>query len=161
MVSNVRQMILGLALVLIGGLACTAQAIHLDSLRPDLKGTRWELNSFGPQGSERVVARGTRLVMVFTNGNRVGGTDGCNIFNGEYEVRSGTVVFHNLTQSRAGCTDQSLWQKELEYLQALGRTDRYEIHDDLLILQDQDGSGNLIFTRSRPPGLVGAQLDKG
>jgi heat shock protein HslJ len=59
------------------------------------------------------------------------------------------------------CSDQNQATQELEYLRALSQTDRYEIRGNQLILWYGDGQNNLIFTRSRPPGLVGANLDNG
>jgi hypothetical protein len=43
----------------------------------------------------------------------------------------------------------------MQYLQALTQAGRYEIRGDQLIIWYGDELHTLIFTRSRPPGLVG------
>jgi heat shock protein HslJ len=157
-----RKMFYGLIIILIlSSLACAAQVPLLQITAGKLAGTQWELNSYGPRGSEIALADGAKITMAFTGENKMGGTDGCNIFGGNYEVRAGSVIFHNLESKMVSCSDQNQATQELEYLRALSQTDRYEIRGNQLILWYGNGQNNLIFTRSRPPGLVGANLDNG
>jgi heat shock protein HslJ len=156
------KMVYGLIIILVlASLACAAQVPLLQVSSGRLEGTQWELNSYGPQGSEIAVADGAKITMAFTGADKMGGTDGCHIFGGNYEIRAGSVNFHNLESKMVNCRNQNLADQELEYLHALSETDRYEIRGNQLILWYGDGQYTLIFTRSRPPGLVGANLDNG
>ncbi len=157
-----KKAILGwMGVILFAGLACTLQALHIHSLPRELKGTQWELESFGQHGSESSVVQGTRLVMVFSARDRMGGTDGCNTFEAGYETRLGRLRFQDLTGTRTACADRSLLDQERLYLKALEEAGRYELIDDRLIIWYGDGRNTLIFRRSQPPGLVGSLLDKG
>jgi heat shock protein HslJ len=99
--------------------------------------------------------------MAFTGENKISGTDGCSTFSGSWKARFGKLAFRNLTSSMSVCADQNLLHQEMEYLQALSNTDHYQLHGNQLTIWYGDGGYTLIFTRSRPPGLVGARLGKG
>jgi heat shock protein HslJ len=157
-----RKMIyawMGILLIVSG--ACSSQVLRMHASGRELIGTQWELNSFGPQGSELAVADGAHVTLAFTGETEVGGTDGCNTFDGEYEAKFGGLSFRNLTSTRVVCTDKNLLHQQMEYLQALSKTDRYEVQGNQLTIWYGQGRYTLIFTRSQPPGLVGARFDKG
>lgn len=147
--------------LLFASLACTLQALRVNTSPQKLEGTQWELDSFGPQGSQAGAVEGARLVMVFSAEDRVGGTDGCNTFEGEYAARFGRLLFQNLSDSRVTCTDQKLLAQEAAYLRALKAAGHYELLDGRLIIWYGDGQNTLIFKRSQPPGLVGGLSERG
>src|SRR5574340_1241515 len=85
----------------LGSLACSAQVSLMDYAAGSLDGTLWQLNSYGPQGSEVAVAAEAQITMAFTSENKVGGTDGCNMFEGVYQAGFGELEFHDLQSSSA------------------------------------------------------------
>ena len=160
---NLRRMLLfgWFGLVLAASLACAGGALIYGASGKELYGTQWQLNSYGPQGSEAAVPEGMRITMAFTGKNQIGGTDGCNTFAGNWKARFGMLTFQNLTSSMSVCTDQNLLHQEMEYLQALSKTDRYQLRGNQLTIWYGGGRNTLIFIRSRPPGLLGAEFGKG
>ncbi len=150
-----------LGFILAASLACAGSLVIPGTSARELRGTQWQLNSYGPQGSEAAVPEGMRITMAFTGEDKIGGTDGCNTFSGNWKARFGMLTFRNLTSSMSVCTDQTLLHQEMEYLQALSKTDRYEFRGNQLTIWYGNGRNTLIFTRSQPPGLVGARLGKG
>jgi heat shock protein HslJ len=157
-----RKLLYGwITLVLMTGAACAVPLTLVDIRQDDLQGTQWQLESFGPRGSEIAVVYGTQVTLAFMDGDQVGGTDGCNTFEAEYEVSGGRLLFKNIRSSLVVCGDQGFMHQENEYLKALGKTGRYEIQDDRLIIWYDNGQYSLNFSRSLPPGLVGAKFGKG
>jgi heat shock protein HslJ len=157
-----RNLLYGLiGFVVLSSAACSTQIPLLPITGGQLEGTQWQLNSYGPRGSEVAVEEGAQITMAFTSQDKVGGTDGCNMFEGNYQAQYGEVLFRNLQSREAACQNQALTNQELEYLQALSRSNRYEIRGNQLIIWYDNGKNTLIFTRSHPPGLVGASLEAG
>jgi heat shock protein HslJ len=162
MVLHRKLLYVWISIMLAASGACSApRALHEMGMVDDLQGTQWQLNSYGAEGPDIRVVEGVQITLAFTGENQVGGTDGCSIFEGEYEVNGSSLVFRDMTSRRVNCNDQKLLSQEFQYMGALNDTDKYSIEGDHLILWYGEGRYTLNFSRSVPPGLVGGNLGKG
>ncbi|MGE5249347.1 MAG: META domain-containing protein [Bacteroidota bacterium] len=151
-----------ISLGLLAGGACSAPPALQGVITPDkLRGTQWQLNSYGAEGPEARVVDGVQVTLAFTGQNQVGGTDGCSIFAGEYEIAGSRITFRNMTSRQVNCSDQKLLHQESQYIGALNDTVKYSLQGDHLIIWYGEGRYMLNFSRSVPPGLVGGNIGTG
>lgn len=150
-----------MGLVLLTAGACTAPLIQRRITSQRLQGTQWQLNAIGAHGSKVETGEDVLVTLNFTSDHRVGGTDGCSVFEGEYEVSAWSIEIKNIGIRSMHCSSQSLIMAEVQYLDLLSQATGYDIRGNQLILWDEQGNYLLNYSRSVPPGLVGGLLATG
>ncbi len=121
---------------------------------PDLEGTSWILESFGPEGEETpalseaevAVLSNTTITLNFADGG-VNGSAGCNNYFGEFTQAGSDLTFGVLGSTRMMC-EPAMMTQETDYLAALGSVSTFTQTDDQLTLQYEGGV--LIFTAGTP-----------
>lgn len=150
-----------LGVVLLTAGACTAPLIQQKIASQKLQGTQWQLAAIGGHGSEVQTGEDVLVTLNFTSDHHVGGTDGCSVFEGEYEVSAWSIEIKNIGIRSVNCSDQSIILAEVQYLDLLSQATGYNIRGNQLILWDDEGRYLLNYSRSVPPGLVGGLLGTG
>ena len=145
-----------MGLVLLTAGACTAAPLIRQKIAGNrLQGTQWQLAAVGAHGSQMEAGGDTLVTLTFTSDLHVGGTDGCSVFGGDYEVTAWGLKIKNMAIRSVHCDNQSLILAEIQYLDMLTRARGYDVRGDQLILWDHQGRYLLNYSRSIPPGLVG------
>jgi heat shock protein HslJ len=127
-----------------GGAEMPAQ----DAPQDALVNAQWVLESYGPPGAETPVVGETPLTIEFTTDGQVSGNAGCNSFAGGYQVQEDKLLLGELVSTLVACTDTTLMEQEVAYLDALQRVSDYRIEGDSLTLIYGEGEGTLNFTRA-------------
>jgi len=153
------HVLIGVLLLTAG--ACTAPLIQQKIASQKLQGTHWQLSAVGAHGAELETGDNALVTLNFTSDHRVGGTDGCSVFEGEYEVTAWNLEIKNIGIRSVNCMDHEVILAEVHYLDLLTQAKGYNIHGNQLILWDQEGRYLLNYSRSVPPGLVGGLLGTG
>lgn len=100
---------------------------------PDaLRGTRWQLVSFGP--TDAPAAAGAAITLEFGAGGQAGGHGGCNDYGGSYTVREGSLRFAEIVSTLKACDDEAVNDQEALYLEALRTTGRFTLTGDSLTI---------------------------
>ena len=76
--------------------------------------------------------------LALTAENRIHGSDGCNRFNGSYEISAQTLRFGRLASTMMACIP-SAGLMSREFIDALADTTRYRIRGKELTLLDSEG----------------------
>jgi heat shock protein HslJ len=168
---------LGMALILVMGVACTPTAdipeepdsvIPGDAgspeptepaLEPDepgindpLAGAEWTLLAYGPEGALIEVPAGTGVTLNFSDGS-VTGSAGCNNYFGQYRVSGGELQVGPLGSTEMWC--EGKMELEDAYLAILSETETYVLAEDGSDLILVGAAGTLRFGRS---GMAAADL---
>ncbi|MCB8926789.1 MAG: META domain-containing protein [Ardenticatenaceae bacterium] len=113
---------------------------------PDLNGTSWLLEQFGPEGEATAVLPDTTITLNFTD-EGVNGTAGCNSYFGDMTQAGSALSFGALGSTRMACPEP-IMQQENDYLAALGTVSTFSLADGQLTLQYEEGT--LVFTAGTP-----------
>ncbi|NIP41284.1 MAG: META domain-containing protein, partial [Aliifodinibius sp.] len=73
-----------------------------------LENSNWRLVSFGEEGSEAPVQEGTEITLIFDTGGEVGGSGGCNMYSGLYEIFDSNISFNQIVQTEMACTTEGV-----------------------------------------------------
>ncbi len=68
--------------------------------------------------------------------NSINGFSGCNYFNGGYLLNGNKLSFSKIGMTRMACPNKSI--KEYEFIDALNKTNNYQIVNDKLLLKNYD-----------------------
>jgi heat shock protein HslJ len=98
---------------------------------PRLEGVNWRLLAFGDTTNPTTASTERPATLSF-DGERVGGTTGCNSIRGPYTVADGTISFGPLASTLALCTDEALQRQEDAILAALSGQVAYSLTADRL-----------------------------
>jgi parallel beta-helix repeat protein len=112
-----------------------------------LSGTLWELQSFGPIGTEEKVLPGTQVTLQFALDGRITGDGGCNHYFSSYKIGADNI----LSIGSIGITliyCESTLEQERQYLNALGNASAFNVDQNRLQLFYNDGQGVLNFAVS-------------
>ncbi|MBC8075003.1 MAG: META domain-containing protein [Chloroflexales bacterium] len=101
---------------------------------PDLMGTAWRLETYGPAGAPVAAPNGAEAMVTFGDDGRVTGDTGCNRFFGPYQIEGDEIVFGALGATRKACIGEERQRQEGALLAALRGDVRYELADDTLRL---------------------------
>jgi heat shock protein HslJ len=101
----------------------------------NLTGTVWALSELGGKS----VVSGTGISALFTSGNKVSGSAGCNQYSGSYTASGSSITFSQLTSTMMMC-DTPVMVQETAYLKALGVAKTYTVKGSQLSLFDSGGS---------------------
>jgi heat shock protein HslJ len=87
---------------------------------------------------------GTSITLSFDENGQMGGSSGCNFYEGNYTIDGNTLQFGSIARSLMGCLADVL-QQETRYFAALSQVTGYRrIGPDRLVLELSDGSA-LVF----------------
>jgi len=106
-----------------------------------LEGKTWVLQSYGPPEQPRAVLPGKDVTASFDpKEKRVGGTAGCNLYSGGYELKGDELSLGALAATKMYCPDpEGLMAQENGFLALLGAVERWEVKGDALRLLAPDG----------------------
>jgi heat shock protein HslJ len=113
-----------------------------------LEKTYWKATQIG--GKPVVEANPARAPhLVFEQGNRVQGSDGCNRVAGRYELTGDAMSFKEVAGTQMACLGTG--ESERAFRDALGKASRWRIAGDGLELFDSAGSRLVLFQAIAPP----------
>ena len=110
-----------------------------------LDGTDWELIAI----SKHRPIDGSHITISF-EGGQASGSSGCNRYGGGYKVNGDEIIFDPMYMTEMACADRNLMDQELEYMQRLGNTQRFEILDGQLLLYWSDHEALTFASDSAP-----------
>jgi len=106
-----------------------------------LTGQTWALTELS--GQPLVADSG--ITATFSADGSVGGSAGCNRYNGTYTVSGNSISFSgNMAMTMMMC-EQAIMDQESAYIDALGQVKTYSISGDQLELKDGGGNPVLVF----------------
>lgn len=105
-----------------------------------LAGTSWVLQRLGDVD----VLATAQPTLSFADGGRVSGNSSCNQFSGTARIDGNSLTVGPLAVTRMACAER-IMQQEQQYLEALGRTNRFEITGARLLLFAPGASEPLQF----------------
>ena len=115
---------------------------------PTLTGTYWRLVELEGKPAEPG-AEGREIHLVLeADIEKVRGYAGCNNFTGGFETEGESLSFGPVAATRRACIGNM--DQELDFLNALGRTERYTLTGDELVLYDTKGAASLGFEAGTP-----------
>ena len=115
---------------------------------PMLTGTYWRLVELEGKPAQPG-AEGREIHMILeADINKVRGYAGCNNFTGGFESKGQSLSFGPVAATRRACIGDM--DQELDFLNALDRTDRFALTGDQLVLYDKKGAASLGFEAGTP-----------
>ncbi len=119
-----------------------------------LEGTLWQLVSYnGGQQAMKGVLPGTRITAMFEAGN-VGGSAGCNNYNGPYEVSGNQISIGLLAGTMMMCSSpEGIMEQEAAYQTALQSAATYRIIASRLELISENGELAAVFSAAESVAL--------
>jgi heat shock protein HslJ len=120
-----------------------------------LEGTYWRaIELAGKPTPSQNPAREAHLI--FQEGGRVSGSDGCNRITGTYQLKGGGITFGQMTATQMACLDAG--GVEQPFRDALMMATRWTIVGDRLELRDGKGTRRAAFI-ARPQTPVTSELE--
>ncbi|MEU6374046.1 META domain-containing protein [Streptomyces sp. NPDC046909] len=111
---------------------------------PDLKGTRWTIDTLlSGKGDDSVASslpEDVTAYLTLTKDNKVTGSLGCNTFNGQATVKDGTIEFGRLATTRKVCAEPVM-KTERELTEILSGKVSYQQKHNSLTLTAASGKG--------------------
>jgi heat shock protein HslJ len=111
---------------------------HSESTAPELAGTAWRLEAYGPADEPVAAPAGAEATVAFGEDGRVTGHTGCNRFVGPYQIEGDEIVFGTLATTRKACLGEERQRQERAMLAALRGDVRFELDGDALRLFPAD-----------------------
>lgn len=111
----------------------------------ELRGTSWQLVSFGPAEAVTPVTGETPIMLMFDADGGASGNGGCNAYSGSYTLQDGSLHFEEIVSTLIACDDEVLNDQEVRYLQALRMTGRFTLAGDSLTIWYDGDTGTLNF----------------
>ena len=121
--------------------ACAAQGSS-----PGLKAISWRLVSYGPPAHQILAAAGIQTNVDFYKHGTVDGNVGCNSFSGNYEVKSGNIVFSMILSTMMACHGSQMDQERVP-LKVLTSTVRYQVQGNSLVIYAADGASSITLSK--------------
>jgi heat shock protein HslJ len=112
-----------------------------------LEDTKWFLRSYGEQGNLKDIIEGTEITATFySSEGQVGGSAGCNIYGGRYQLIGSTLSISEIYSTEMACiSPEGVMVQEQEFLTILSRTQSFETDDTTLTIFCSSGQ-QLYFT---------------
>jgi heat shock protein HslJ len=140
--------------VFLTGCSKTQQVLVREPAAPvqTLEG-RWDLNRFGPVGSETSIPPESKLFIDFAADGKISGFAGCNRYFGGWGYLEGAkdvVRIWRTGSTRMACPEPVM-ALEYRYLEEITRVSAFEMEGDVLRLYYNEGRGVMQFTRAGKP----------
>lgn len=114
----------------------------------DLPGSSWSLAFFEEDADAAPPADGVELTVEFSAEGRIGGSDGCNRYNGSYEASDdGRLTVGALASTMMACADPVMPQAA-RFTGLLADATGFEIEDGQLLRVRTRSGISLLFLRS-------------
>ncbi len=108
-----------------------------------LEGTSWRLEDLGGAG----VIDNVQATLEFLAGGKVAGKGSCNRFFATATISGATLTIGGIGSTRMACPP-ALMNQESKYLEALGKSQRYQIPGTALLIMFGGGEKPLRFART-------------
>ncbi len=115
---------------------------------PTLTGTYWRLVELEGKPAEPGAEDREIHLVLEADIEKVRGYAGCNNFTGGFETDGQSLSFGPVAATRRACIGNM--DQELDFLNALDRTERYTLTGDELVLYDNKGAASLGFEAGTP-----------
>jgi heat shock protein HslJ len=99
----------------------------------DLAGTRWTLQSYGPEDTQQNILAEAPITLEFRADGALSGLAGCNSYRGKVIVEGDALTVSPLITTRKACAETVMTQ-ETNYLRLLQDATTFERTDSTLIL---------------------------
>lgn len=121
--------------------------IFIPRVEPGLTSTVWKATGVNNgKGGVTSLLQGSKITAEFTAEGRVSGTAGCNSYSGGYELEGTSIVFSPISSTRKMCVEPAgIMEQEIQFLQALEKSDTYSITEGRLELRDASGALQVSF----------------
>ncbi|MFC2026989.1 META domain-containing protein [Chloroflexota bacterium] len=112
-----------------------------------VEGTKWFLRSYGEQDNLETIIEGTEITATFnTSEGQVGGSAGCNIYGGRYQITGSTLSISEIYFTEMAClSPEGVMQQEQEFLSILANAQSFQADDTTLAILCSGGQ-QLYFT---------------
>ena len=107
-----------------------------------LAGTNWSLTSFAPG---RVLIPSTAITASFNGADGVGGSSGCNTYNGAYTVSGTALNISGVISTQIAC-EPDVMEQEQFYLASLGQANSFDMTGGQLVIFDASGQEILRYS---------------
>ncbi|MEB3359375.1 MAG: META domain-containing protein [Synechococcales bacterium] len=150
------SMVLGVSFVVGGtwpGAIALESPFHLSQITESVEGS-WQLVGWGDPDNLTPPVDGTEVTAVF-EGDRLGGSGGCNRYTSTYTSTDGTLKIGPTAATRRAC-QSPVGEQEFQYFRALEGVETYRITEDgqlELAYETEAGGGVLLFSRAAIPAL--------
>jgi heat shock protein HslJ len=121
-----------------------------------LASTNWILESYGSADAPSAPLPDTVITLGFSDDvARAYGGSGCNLYECAVTLSGSEIQCGLVMSTLMYCFPGSVMEQEHAYTAALSSSERYELHDDTLILYYDGGGKRLVFTQDRSRELAG------
>lgn len=152
MLNKILIFVLGLSLL--GAVSCSrnVSAVKADSIIQPIKlDGKWRLIEFKENGTQvdLKAAKNSqpKVVLEFTNETEFALTAFCNYMGGSYKVEENNRIITRVeSRTVMGCASEIL-KKDDALVNSIDAMSKYEVKEDLIILQDESGNRLLKFSR--------------
>jgi len=112
-----------------------------------IEDTKWFLRSYGEQGNSKNIIEGTEITATFDSiESQVGGSAGCNIYGGRYQITGSTLSISEIYFTEMACmSPEGVMEQEQEFLTLLSRAQSFQADDTTLAISCSEGQ-QLYFT---------------
>jgi heat shock protein HslJ len=100
----------------------------------------------GTSGNQTPAAVGIETRLNFGRDGKVSGIKGCNSYSGDYEVKGGKVVFHQMIFTLMACLEPQMSQEDTAF-QIMTGTVRFQIEGNMLTIYEASGTNAITFSR--------------
>ncbi len=119
-----------------------------------LAGTQWQLTYYGQEYAPTPAISDTEVTLTFQDEAQLGGSSGCNLFGGKYQVDGSAIVISQVFSTMKACPVGNIMQQEQAFLAALQSAISYKIDGNTLTMVYAEGQ--LTFTRLPSPDAAPA-----
>jgi len=103
---------------------------------PVLEDIKWFLRSYGQQGNLKDIIEGTEITATFNSSDgQVGGSSGCNIYGGRYQLIGSTLSISEIVSTEMACIlPEGIMEQEQEFLTILASTQSFQVDEETLVI---------------------------
>lgn len=138
-----KKLHLALLLPILAGLILSACSTGTNT--PELGGTHWQLESYGPADDQTPAVDGIETNIEFGTDGLVKGNMGCNGFGGDYKQDGSQLTFGAIMSTMMACPEPQMSQETIS-LSILNGTVDFQMNGDKLTI-DGAGGNQIILVR--------------
>lgn len=126
---------------------------------PALEGTEWLLSELQGSDGGLQAALPDRNVTALFDGERVGGSSGCNQYGGSYTLDGESLSIGPLMSTLMACPEPGVMEQEAAFTGLMSETASYQVEGQELRLLDADGQVLLVFQAQEAVELEGSNWE--